>query len=94
LRDDTWRKERNSNILELWEFCGEVLGAVKKILAIDWERIRGNGSRSTKTWHSGRVESVESLKLQNPGDLKLLLTINLNPRTILNHTILDIVFLT
>ena len=65
--DDTWRKERTSSKLALQEIYGEVLwkapkpGAAEKILVVYHERIRGNRSCSPDTWHSRRIESVDSL---------------------------------
>jgi hypothetical protein len=46
LRDDTWRKERTSSKLTLWEICGEVLWKAlkprdaEKILVVDQEKIQ------------------------------------------------------
>jgi hypothetical protein len=53
----------------LQEICGEVLWkalkprAMEKILVIDRERICGSRSCSLETWHSRRIESVDSLEL-------------------------------
>jgi hypothetical protein len=38
----------------------------KEILTIDRDRIRGNRSYSPETWHSKRVESVDSLEPPKP----------------------------
>jgi hypothetical protein len=61
---------------------------------IDRDKIHGNRSYSPKTWHSRRVESVDSPELPKPEVPELLLTINLIPQSIFNHTIFDIVILT
>jgi hypothetical protein len=85
--------------LALREIYGEVIGkslkpgARKEILIIDQGRIHGNGSCSPETCHSGRVKSVDNLELPKPRVPDLLLTVNLNPRSILSHTISDIVIL-
>jgi len=48
----------------MWRALGKALkpGVAKEILTIDRDMIRGNISYSPETWHSGRVESVESLE--------------------------------
>jgi hypothetical protein len=46
---------------------------------VEWDRIHGNRSCSLETQHSGRVESVDSLKLLKPGVPELLLTVDLSP---------------
>jgi hypothetical protein len=48
----------------------------KEILTIDRDQIHGNRSCSSETWHSRRVESVDSLELPKP---ELLFTISMNP---------------
>jgi hypothetical protein len=62
--------------------------------SVDQERMRGNRSCSPETWHSERVESVDSLELTKPGALELPLTVDLTPQSILNDMISDIVILT
>jgi hypothetical protein len=81
---------------DLWKGAWESPEArsCEGILAVDRDRIRGNRSYSPETWHSRRVEGVDSPELLKPRVPEFLLTIDLIPRSILNHTISDIVFLT